>query len=77
MAICLNQLTKEHIVLILLRKLLFKYLVRIAVTQSYDHITNTQEMYQIIRDAWEAEFTEDNIPTTNAHLADMFELTQK
>ena len=61
----------------LLRKILFRYLVKTAVTQGYDHITNTQEMYQIIRNAWEAEFTEDNISTVNIQLAELFELTQK
>ena len=63
--------------LALLRKILFQYLVKTAVTQGYNHITNTQEMYQIIRNAWEAEFTEDNIPTVNIQLAEIFELTQK
>ena len=63
--------------LTLLHKILFRYLVKTAVTQGYSHITNTQEMYQIIRDAWEAEFTEDNIPTINIQLADIFKLTQK
>jgi DNA-binding transcriptional regulator GbsR (MarR family) len=60
-----------------LRKSLFKYLVKTTIKQGHAHFRATQEMYQIIRDAWEAEFTEDNIPTTNIVLAELFNLTQK
>ena len=40
------------------------------------HMVNTRNLYELIREAWIAEFTEDNIATTDVTLREIFESTQ-
>lgn len=51
----------------------FKRIAKQEVRQGYQHAGRISEMYQIIRDAARAEFTEDNDPTLNSFLRDCFE----
>ena len=50
--------------------------LRKQVIQGYDHHVRIAGLYQLIRDAAEAEFTEDNAPTLSSFLAECFESTQ-
>ena len=44
--------------------------------QSPEHHKNLSKVFALIREVWEAEFTEDNAPTTDACLREAFEQTQ-
>jgi len=46
------------------------------VVQGWDHARNIQALYALIREACEAEFTEDNAPTMDVFLRELFEKTQ-
>jgi hypothetical protein len=54
---------------------LLKRLLKREVRQG-NHIARIQNLYSLIRDAVCNEFTEDNIPTTDAFLRELFEKTQ-
>ena len=51
----------------------FKRILKQEVRQDYDHDVRITKMYQMIRDAARAEFTEDNEPTLDAFLRECFE----
>jgi len=46
------------------------------VRQGFDHDKRIIALYQMVRDACEQEFYEDNMPTLNSFLAESFEKTQ-
>ena len=46
------------------------------VRQGCDHTRRIAELYAMIREACNNEFTEDNSPTLDAYLQDVFNLTQ-
>ena len=46
------------------------------VRQDYNHDKKHEALYQMIRDAHRAEFTEDNVMTADACLREWFERTQ-
>lgn len=45
------------------------------VVQGYDHHMRITDLYQMIREAAESEFREDNVPTLNSFLRERFELS--
>lgn len=47
------------------------------ISRQSNHSENTLEVFQMIRHAWEMEFTEDNDPTMDATLREIFEKTLK
>ena len=47
------------------------------VKQSSVHAKNISNLYGMIREVCESEFTEDNDPTLNSFLKEQFERTQK
>lgn len=51
-------------------------LLRKQVRQGYSHDLRIMELYSMIRRACDAEFTEDNQATRDAHLRELFEHTQ-
>ena len=53
-----------------------KRIIREEVRQNYDHDKKHIALYQMIRDAHRAEFTEDNLATADAFLLECFEETQ-
>lgn len=53
-----------------------KRIIREEVRQDYDHDKKHIALYQMIRDAHRAEFTEDNVLTADACLREWFEATQ-
>lgn len=55
---------------------LLKRLLKREVRQSSYHTKNIQNLYTLIRKAVTDEFTEDNIPTTDNFLREIFERTQ-
>ena len=55
---------------------LLRRIFRRAVSQGPNHFKNTTVLYQMIRDAWTAEFIEDNAPTVSSCLSECFEDTQ-
>lgn len=57
-------------------KHIIKEYVAKQVRQGPFHARNIIKMYQVIRDACEEEFTEDNAPTLDGFLLELFELTQ-
>lgn len=59
-----------------LERWFLKRLLRKEVRQGYDHFRNTIGLYEMIREAWYSEFTEDNAPTISSHLSECFEATQ-
>jgi hypothetical protein len=56
-----------------LEQYLLRSIFRNRVRQGYDHQRNIAELYAMIREAAEAEFTEDNVPTLNSLLSELFE----
>lgn len=50
---------------------------RREVIQGNDHDTRIRKLYQMISEACEEEFREDNAPTLSAFLSECFEQTQK
>lgn len=46
--------------------------IRKEVRQGYDHALRITQLYAMIREAAEQEFTEDNIPTLNDFLTERF-----
>jgi hypothetical protein len=52
-------------------------LLRQEVVQGPDHARRISELYGLIREAAENEFTEDNAPTMDAFLSECFQTTQK
>lgn len=60
-----------------LERWLVKRIFARAVLQGFDHEERITELYFMIRDAAEAEFTEDNTPTLDAFLAKCFSHTQQ
>lgn len=61
----------------LLYKFIFKSIIRKQVRQGPNHPDKIQFLYQMIRDAAEEEFYEDNTPTLNCFLKELFTKTQK
>ena len=53
-----------------------KRIIREEVRQDYDHDKKHIALYQMIRDAHRAEFTEDNVYTADDCLREWFEATQ-
>lgn len=47
--------------------------IRKEVRQDYDHPQRITQLYTMIREASEQEFTEDNVPTLNHSLTEWFE----
>lgn len=47
-------------------------IIKREVRQDYDHPQKITNLYRMIREAAENEFTEDNIPTLNSALTDWF-----
>jgi hypothetical protein len=45
------------------------------VRQGYKHQENITELYTMIREVAEKEFSEDNVPTLNSFLTERFELS--
>jgi len=58
-------------------KWFIKRVIANEVVQSPVHAKNVVNLYNMIREACENEFTEDNIPTMNAFLKEQFDKTQK
>ena len=58
-------------------KWFIKRVIRKEVKQSDIHALNIRNLYSMIREACENEFTEDNDPTLNSFLKEQFERTQK
>jgi hypothetical protein len=50
-----------------------KRIFKKAVQQDYDHAARISGLYQMIRDAARAEFTEDNDPTLDSFLRECFD----
>jgi len=46
------------------------------VRQGLWHFKNTVGLYEMIREAWSAEFTEDNAATSSECLSECFEASQ-
>ena len=46
------------------------------VLQGPAHFKNTIGLYEMVREAWYEEFTEDNAPTISSCLEECFEATQ-
>lgn len=46
------------------------------VCQGFDHNDRIAELYGLIREACDNEFTEDNSPTRDVHLRECFNTTQ-
>lgn len=59
----------------LIKHIIKEYVAK-QVRQGPFHAKNITKMYQVIRDACEKEFTEDNDPTLDGFLLERFELTQ-
>lgn len=55
---------------------LLRHILAKQVLQGFDHDANIRALYLMIRDACDAEFTEDNQFTRDAHLRELFESTQ-
>ncbi|MNR71254.1 hypothetical protein D3C71_18690 [compost metagenome] len=53
-----------------------KRLLRKLVRQDFFHRQRITGVYQMVRDAYEAEFTEDNAITADVNLREWFENTQ-
>ena len=53
-----------------------KRLLKKQVRQGYSHDLRIMRLYTMIREACDAEFTEDNCMTRDAHLRELFEHTQ-
>jgi hypothetical protein len=53
-----------------------KRIIKREVRQGYDHAAKHVALYQMIRDAHRAEFTEDNAVTADDFLQEQFEKTQ-
>lgn len=49
--------------------------IRKEVRQDYDHPQRITQLYTMIREASEQEFTEDNVPTLNDFLNERFNLS--
>jgi len=60
----------------ILEKWLMRRIIMREVKQGYCHKLRVRMMYAQIREACEAEFTEDNAPTLDAFLLELFESTQ-
>lgn len=56
---------------------ILKKIIRSEIIQGECHDKKITGLYQMIRDAAEEEFTEDNIPTMNSFLQECFDKTQK
>lgn len=56
-----------------IERFFLKRLIKKEVRQGYTHRLKIEILYLEIRDAVRSEFTEDNIPTSNAFLTDAFE----
>ena len=60
--------------------LYFKYLIKKALdsrcVQGYSHEVRIREIYALIREVCVEEFPEDNAPTMDAFLRELFESTQ-
>ena len=54
-----------------------KRVIRRLVVQGPTHTRNITELYSMIRDACDKEFTEDNAATMDAFLKELFCSTQK
>jgi hypothetical protein len=54
----------------------FNRILAKQVRQGYSHDLRIMELYSMIRRACDAEFTEDNVMTRDAHLRELFEHTQ-
>lgn len=50
-----------------------KRIIKREVRQDYDHPKKIIELYKMIREACENEFTEDNVPTLNHFLTECLE----
>jgi hypothetical protein len=59
-----------------LQRWLLRKIFKELFTQGPSHLTNVAHVYQLIRDTWRSEFTEDNSATTDAMLRDAFNATQ-
>jgi hypothetical protein len=55
--------------------LLLKWICKKLVKQSSIHKTNIASYFQIMREAVESEFTEDNKPTLDSFLQECFDST--
>ena len=55
-----------------LQRIILKYIAKQLVVQSYTHMFNVIQYYDIIKEAAQDAFTENNRPTTNAFLTDCF-----
>lgn len=56
---------------------LLKRIFKKAVRQGYSHEDNITYIYELIKDAVQYEFTEDNRPTRDAFLKELFNKSQK
>lgn len=54
----------------------FKRILDNEVLQGFNHANNIKALYAMIRKACEDEFTEDNAPTLDVFLRELFEETQ-
>ena len=52
---------------------MMKRIIKREVHQDYDHDKKITNLYTMIREACENEFTEDNVPTLNYSLTEWFE----
>lgn len=55
---------------------LLKLIFRSAVVQGYFHQDNIKKIYKLLREAANAEFTEDNDATLNEFMREQFESSQ-
>ena len=55
---------------------ILKHIIRKEVRQGYDHHLKISNLYALIREACEEEFTETNAPTLDDCLREWFEKTQ-
>ena len=51
---------------------MMKRIIKREVRQDYDHDKKITNLYTMIREACENEFTEDNVPTLNHSLTEWF-----
>jgi hypothetical protein len=57
-------------------KWIVKKIIRKEVKQDFDHHLKIADLYALIRECCEEEFTEDNAPTLDDALREWFESTQ-